>query len=107
MYLKDVSTILAIVSAVREGDLKKHFSAEREFLKLMFAFDHINYAGYITYQDVLLRKDTSIVKDLITNVHHVLGTRSVPFSNIRTEFGDLRSIRSEYSKIRTRKICSK
>ena len=39
----------------------------------MFAFDHINYAGYITYQHVylnnLLRKDNSIVKDLITNGH--------------------------------------
>ena len=48
MYLKDVSTMLANVSAVREGGLKRHFPAEREILKLIFAFDHINYAGYIT-----------------------------------------------------------
>ena len=34
-YLKDVSTMLAIVSAVREGGLKRHFSAELEILKLM------------------------------------------------------------------------
>ena len=37
----------------------------------MFAVDHINYAGYITYQHVylnnLLRKYNSIVKDLVTN----------------------------------------
>ena len=47
-YLKDVSTMLAIVSAVREGDLKRHFSAEREIVRLIFAFDHINYARYNT-----------------------------------------------------------
>ena len=80
-YLKDVSTMLAIVYTVREGDLMIHFSAEQEILKLVFAFDHINYAGHITYQHVylndLLRK--SIVKGLITNGHgaHIMGTRPV------------------------------
>ena len=49
MYLKDASTMLAIIFIVREGGLKRHFSAEREILKLVFAFDHINYAGCITY----------------------------------------------------------
>ena len=53
-YLKDFSTMLAIVSAVREGSLKGHFSVEREILKLMFDFDLINYAEYITYQNVFL-----------------------------------------------------
>ena len=43
-YLKNVPTMLAIVSAVRESHLKRHFSAEQKILKLMFAFDHINYA---------------------------------------------------------------
>ena len=53
-------------------------------LKLMFAFDHINYAGYITHQQIylnnLLRQDDSVVKNLIVmgTVHHVLRTRSVP-----------------------------
>ena len=60
--------MLAIVYTVREGDLMRHFSAEQEILKLVFAFDHINYTGHITYQHVylndLLRK--SIVKGLIT-----------------------------------------
>ena len=46
--------MLAIVSAVREGSLKGHFSVEREILKLMFDFDLINYAEYITYQHVFL-----------------------------------------------------
>ena len=46
--------MLAMVSTVREGGLNRHFLAEPEILKLMFAFDRINYAGYITYQHVYL-----------------------------------------------------
>ena len=66
--------MLAILSAVTEGGLNLwHFSVEREILQWKFAFDHINYAEYITYQHVylnnLLRKDNSIVIDLITNGH--------------------------------------
>ena len=61
--------------------MKRGFSAEREILKLMFAFDYINYARYNTYQHVclnnLLRKDKSIAKDLISNE-----TRSVPSTEI-------------------------
>ena len=72
--LKDVSTMLVIVSAVRKGVLKGHFSAEREIFKLMLSFDYIKYAGYITYQYVylnnLLRIGNSIVKDLITKRHN-------------------------------------
>ena len=64
--------MLAVLSAVREGGLNLwHFSVEQEILQWKFAFDHIDYAGYITYQHVylnnLLRKDNSIVIDLITN----------------------------------------
>ena len=51
--------------------MKRHFSAEREILKLVFAFHHINYARYNTYQHVylndLLRKDKSVAKDVISN----------------------------------------
>ena len=72
-YLKYMSTMLAIVSIVRKGGLKRRFSAELEILKLMFAFNQINYAGYITYQHAYLndlpRKDNSIVKGLITIGH--------------------------------------
>ena len=46
--------MLAIKSAIREGDLKRHFSVEQGILKLMFAFDYINYAVYITYQHLYL-----------------------------------------------------
>ena len=37
--------MIAIVSAVKEGGLKRHFLAKQEILKLMFAFHYINYAG--------------------------------------------------------------
>ena len=46
--------MLAIVSAVRKVDLKRNFSAAREIFKLIFAFDHINYPKYNTYQHVYL-----------------------------------------------------
>ena len=66
-YLKDKSTMQAIVSTVRKGGLKRLFSAERESVKSMFVFDHISYDGYIAYQHAylnnLLRKGNSIVKD--------------------------------------------
>lgn len=38
-YLKDGSTMLAVVIVVREVDLKRNFSAERDILELIFAFD--------------------------------------------------------------------
>ena len=81
--------MLAIVSAVRKGGFKRHFSAEPEILKLMFAFDQINYAGCIAYQHAylngLLRKENSIVKGLITNGHGASCSRDW-FSTI---YGDL------------------
>ena len=81
--------MLAIIFIVREGGLKRHFSAEREILKLMFAFDHINYVGYITYQHVylnnLLGKVNSIVKDLITYGHGA----SCSGDSLSTIHGDL------------------
>ena len=52
--LKSVPIMQAIVSAVREGDLKRNFSAEQEILKLMFAFDRINYSTYNTCDHVYL-----------------------------------------------------
>ena len=53
-YLRDISIMLSIVSAVREGCIDRHLQAEREFLKLAFAFDHVNYSRYNSYQHVLL-----------------------------------------------------
>ena len=70
-YLRDGSTMLAVVSAVREGGLKRHFSAEQGIFKLIFALDRIDYAKHGTYHQMylnnLLRREKSIPKDLITN----------------------------------------
>ena len=53
-YLKDVSTMLAIVSAVRTRKITQHLPAERKILKLILAFVHINYAPYNSFQHVFL-----------------------------------------------------
>ena len=67
-YLQDVSALLALVSAVREGDLERHLQAEREMLKHCFAFDHINYVRYLSFQHVflrdLLRRNRPAITDL-------------------------------------------
>ena len=54
-YLKDVSSMLAMVSAVREGSLERHLQAERDMIKQVFAFGHHNYARYLSYQHVSVR----------------------------------------------------
>ena len=41
-YLKDVSSMLALVSAVRDNNLELHLQAEREMVKHCFAFDNVN-----------------------------------------------------------------
>ena len=50
-YLRDVSLMLSLVAAVREGDIEKHLEAERKLSELTFAYDHQNYARYNTYQN--------------------------------------------------------
>ena len=54
-YLKDVSTLLSLVSAVREGHLERHLQAEKEMLCYTFAFDHQNYARYCSFQHVYIQ----------------------------------------------------
>ena len=44
LYLKDINLMLSIVDTVRGFDLETHLEAVREMLKLVFAFDHVNYA---------------------------------------------------------------
>ena len=56
--------MLAIISTVGEGGLKRHFPVEREILKLMFAFQHIGFAGYVTYQHLYLYNLFRIIKIL-------------------------------------------
>ena len=53
-FLKDVSTMLAIVSAVAAENITLHLQAEKQILKLTFTFDHINYACYNSFLNVFL-----------------------------------------------------
>ena len=53
-FLKDVSFLLSLVSAVRECNIEQHFLVERNVAYLAFAYDHQNYARYNTYQNVYL-----------------------------------------------------
>ena len=67
-YLKDVSTMLATVSAVGTRNIIEHLQAERQMLKLIFAFDHINYARYNSFHHVffsnLSQYNPQALKDL-------------------------------------------
>ena len=55
-YLKDVSVLLAIVRAVRQGDFSLNMAAQREMVKLCFSLNHVNYARYLSYQHVYFTK---------------------------------------------------
>ena len=69
-YLKGVSSLLALVAAVRDCNFELHLQAEREMIEHCFAFDHVNYARYLAYQQVYLtdreRKDHPAINDLKT-----------------------------------------
>ena len=49
-----VLVMLALVSAVCDGNIIRHLQAERDFSNLMFAYSHQNYALYCTYQHLNL-----------------------------------------------------
>ena len=53
-YLKDVSLLLSLVSAVRECNIQQHLQAKRNIIYLAFAYGHQNYARYNIYQNVYL-----------------------------------------------------
>ena len=55
-YLKDVSFLLLLFSAVRKGNIDQHLLAERNVIYLAFAYDHENYARYNTYQNIYLSR---------------------------------------------------
>ena len=67
-YMKDVSLMLAIVSAVRENNFEKHLQAERKLLELIFAFDHVNYARYNTYQHLFLSNSKNDSDNVYNNL---------------------------------------
>ena len=71
-FIKDVSSLLALASAVREENFERHVLAEREMVKYYFAFDHINYARYMSYQQVYLQElqriNSNAIMDLTQRV---------------------------------------
>eukprot|EP00794_Sanderia_malayensis_P017905 gene17905-19683_t len=70
VFLQDISSLQALVSAVRDGDLELHLTAERDMLCYVFAFDHQNYARYLSYQLVFLEDPKALnhaaYQDLLT-----------------------------------------
>lgn len=88
-YLKDVSSILALVAGVRSGNFDLHMQAERDMLNYCFAFDHINYSRYLSYQHVYLQNLQEVSHPAIDDlVNRGLGgsLSGSPFSSIH---GDL------------------
>ena len=89
LYLKDISLMLTLVSSARESNLEMHLEAEREFLNLVHAFDHVNYARYNSYQHVFLRNEQylnpMVYQDLSTSGYSV-SLSGASFSGIH---GDL------------------
>ena len=61
-YLKDGSLLFSLISAVRERNICRHLQAERQLLKLYFAFHHINYSRYMSFQHSLCK---TIVKRIV------------------------------------------
>ena len=51
-YIKDVSSQLALVSAVGENSIELHVVAERALLIKCFTFNHVHYVRYLTAQHV-------------------------------------------------------
>ena len=52
-FLQDVSSLLVLVSSVREQDMEIHLQAERYMVKQLFSFEYHNYSRYSTYQHIL------------------------------------------------------
>ena len=53
-FLHDISALLSLVSAVRENKFEHHLAAERQMVPLLFAYNHQNYARYLSYQQVFM-----------------------------------------------------
>ena len=52
-YIKDVSSMLALIFTVEEQKFELHLAPERELLPKYFAFNHISYSRYLTFQHVI------------------------------------------------------
>ena len=48
-YIRDVSRFLSRIAAYRDKNIELHLQAQEQLLPLLFAFNHQNYARYLTY----------------------------------------------------------
>ena len=48
-FIKNVSSLLALVSPMQENNFEQHLPADREMVKYYFAFNHINYTCHVSY----------------------------------------------------------
>ena len=46
--------MLCLIQAAREKNIEKHLAAERALLPKCFAFGHVSYARYLSFQHVSL-----------------------------------------------------
>ena len=53
-FLRDVSTLSEMVSAVRETNFERHVKAERKMMKYCSTFSHINYLQHLTISKSIL-----------------------------------------------------
>ena len=53
-YHKDVSTLLAMISCIKENDTEIQ-KAKRALLPQSFAFGQANYSSHLTYQHTLMK----------------------------------------------------
>ena len=67
-FIKTVSLLLALVSAVQENNFEWYLQEEHEMVKYCFAFDHTNYARYVSYQQVYLRELQGINNNAMMNL---------------------------------------
>ena len=67
-FIKTVSSLLALVSAVQENNFEQYLQEEHEMVKYCFAFDHTNYARYVSYQQVYLRELQGINNNAMMNL---------------------------------------
>ena len=54
-YIRDVSKFLSRIAAYRDKNIELHLQAQEELLPLLFAFNHQNYARYLTYHHYELK----------------------------------------------------
>ena len=63
--------MLGLIFAVRAKSIELHAAVERALLPKVFAFNHVNYAGYLTVQHTNFEqmeiKNKNAWEDLVTN----------------------------------------